>query len=357
MAKPVILTITPFDAAIGTAVKFTYSGDQVYGHDIEIINNESGETVYAETVTSMKLLHTIPADCGLVNGLYYACRVRMFNGSGSYSSWSDYLPFYCYSTPVFGFENFANGQTVENSEFTVTIAYQQAEGEALNTFYVLLYDSNKNMIADSGTKLANDEEACSFNGLENGRQYYIRAFGETVDHMTVDTGFYMFNVAYIVPAMWNYVDLINNTHDGNVRVSCNIKIVTGQADGEVRYIDDLRADLTDGTKVWFEEGYFIADQYSILMQGKHFGNNEIVLYADNGSGQMTIRYYETVFDSYREDGGKCAYFQLESRQGPLTYVILSNRIARPEDKMVRVIVHKRENSYSIECETVESEVS
>ena len=125
LVKPIVDEIVAFDATVGTTITFTANGgDQVVGNEIYVVTNQSSsseQVVYNDTVTSFNLSHIIPPNASatavLTNGNYYKLRIRTFDAIGNWSEWSDYVPFYCYSTPILTFANISSGQTIRASVY------------------------------------------------------------------------------------------------------------------------------------------------------------------------------------------------------------------------------------------------
>lgn len=347
MAKPNILSIAPFDASVGTVINFTFTGSQVYGHQIEIIDNASGTVVYAGSEETMRLSHTVPATSGLVNGVYYACRIRVHDISGVYDSWSDYVAFYCFANPVFRFSNLNAGQLITSSEFEAHLFYSQDQGESINSYVFELYGSNMDLLSRSQTMYAGEAMEYTLRMLESSRSYYLRAVGVTVNNIQLDTGYISFSVAYTTPSMWNYVDLFNNEHDGNIRVSCNVRVVDGIAeDGDVVYIDNKMADLTSGNRVTFSGGYLISNDFNVQIIGKNFSSGEYIFTMNNGQYSVNVKYIEGIFDSFP---GECAYFTLTVDTGIVSYQIMSNLFNRPGDSMMTLEIKHIGYLYSLNC--------
>jgi len=201
MAQPVLYTIPSFDAILGANIPFAYDGDQVFGNELVIIDNETEAQVYDVTMKYwMRLYHTVGVDSGLVNGKYYACKVRVFNKENEPSEWSTWRSFYCFKTPILSFTNLEEGQILQASEFTFQLSYQQEQNEPLNVYNVMLYNANRVLLSKSENLYGSEELKYTIRQLEDGTQYYIRATGNTLNGISVDTGYINFSVKYVVPS-------------------------------------------------------------------------------------------------------------------------------------------------------------
>lgn len=342
MAQPVLYTIPSFDAALGTNIPFAYDGDQVFGNELVIIDNETEAQVYDIKMSDwMRMYHTIGVDSGLVNGKYYACKIRVFNRDGVASDWSTWRSFYCFKTPVLSFTNIQTGQILDQSEYTFRLSYQQEQGEPLNTYSVMLYNANRVLLSKSSTLYGANELAYTIRQLEDSTQYYIRATGDTLNGMSVDTGYINFSVKYVVPAYWAYVDLSNNKDDGSIRISCNIRSITGtfEGDGEAEFFDNKMINLTDpGKKVIFNDGFVQVGDFTVKILGSNFKNGETIFEMTDDEGvTIELIYREGWFSADSQFAqGKAAdnemlgcwlpYFIVRASSSGMTYEILSDAL-------------------------------
>ena len=342
MAQPVLYTIPSFDAAVGANINFAYEGEQVFANELVVYDNETGNQVYSQKTEWMRTYHAIVGGA-LQNGKYYYCVLRVFNKAGEASSWSSQKSFRCFTTPQFGFSNVTTDQIVQNSELTVKLSYKQAEDEPLNTYTVGLYNANHVLINKSETQYGVGTMEYTIKNLEDGTKYYLRAIGETLNGMAADTGYLPFSVKFITPTYWTYVDLSDN-HDGTVRVSCNIRTVTGrfEGEGEPKYIDnDHRIDLRNpGQRVLFDDGFTLQGNFTIKLLGNDFTMGEkIIELIDEAGNVLSLTYREGWFqkgsvmagDAEADDnmlGVKARYIELrcESASGSLCYCIFSNNM-------------------------------
>ena len=133
LVKPIVNDIMAFDATQAYTVNFTVNGgDRVVKNEIYIVENDSiSETppIYNDTVTTFDLSHVIPADT-LTNGIYYKVKIRTYDELNNESAWSDYYPFYCYTTPSLSFVSLP--PIVSTSTYTFNLRYTQLEGEKLD---------------------------------------------------------------------------------------------------------------------------------------------------------------------------------------------------------------------------------
>ena len=219
LVKPTINDISAFDAKSAYTVTFTASGgDQVVKNEIYItLNSDANESsVYNNTVTTYDLSHVIPANT-LVNGRYYKVKIRTYDRLNNASAWSDYYPFYCYTTPSLYFTN-GIPSTITTTSYNFSLTYAQTEGEKLDYAIIRLYNNNNVEIKNSGNLYSTSSPPIIFNyiinNLENYKQYKVRATAMTVNGTMVDTGLISFVVNYntipIVTELTATLDNCNN---------------------------------------------------------------------------------------------------------------------------------------------------
>lgn len=357
MAQPVLYIIPSFDAAVGANINFAYEGEQVFANELVIYDNETGSQVYSQKTEWMRTYHTINGG-ELQNGKYYYCKLRVFNKAGVASDWSGQKSFRCFTTPQFGFSNLVTDQIIQNSEMTVRLVYHQTEDEPLNTYTVGLYNANHVQVSKSETQYGVGTLEYTVRNLEDGTKYFLRAIGETLNGMTADTGYVPFSVKFITPTYWTYVDLSDN-HDGTVRVSCNIRTVTGryEGDGEVEYVHDRHmVDLRrPGQRVVFDDGFTVQGDFTIKLLGYGFNRGEKILeLIDKSNNTLSLSYQEGWFmkgsrmagDAKADDsmlGVKVSYIDLRCESGnrSLTYTIQSSAMPKLQDGQEYLIQLRR----------------
>lgn len=205
LVKPMINSIVAFDATVGTTITFVANGgDQVAGNTIKILLNDEQDTVvYENTVTTYALTHAIPANV-LTNGEYYRVAVQTIDSIGNTSVWSNYEPFYCYSTPVLRFDGLRNNQTVTVENFNAILEYNQLEGEKIDYALIELFDANDILVDSSGYMYNSNSPTVTqpllfsymLIGLYNHVQYKIRGSVVTVNGTVVTTGNIIFHTNY-----------------------------------------------------------------------------------------------------------------------------------------------------------------
>ena len=254
LVKPIVNDITAFDSTQSYTITFTASGgDQVTKNQIQIVTNDSDETLVYDNTTIQgyySLSHIIPANT-LTNGQYYKVRIKTYDVLNNDSVWSDYLPFYCYSTPTV-LLNITEGQQITTSSFNFILTYNQAQNEKIDHAIIQLYNSNNSLISTSGNMYNSNNPPLNFsynvNGLENDSRYKVKAIVTTIEG-TVVTREVNFRVHYDTIISTDDLTAEVFSCDGYIELKSNvvIKIDVSSSPDPLTYIDDKMADLISTT--------------------------------------------------------------------------------------------------------------
>lgn len=200
LVTPIINSIPALDATQANTITFVANGGEpIVKNEMKILTNDGNETVvYTHTETTTVLGQIIPANT-LTNGNYYKVVVRTYDAYDNTSEWSNYQPFYCYSTPTLTL-NLSDEQIVHDSSFDLTLTYNQAESERLDYVTIYFYDINDVLISNSGRLFNSNIPPVVFSyflgNLENNKGYKVRADGITVDGTLLATDLITFYVSY-----------------------------------------------------------------------------------------------------------------------------------------------------------------
>lgn len=292
--KPTIYKVAPFDAKLGTTINIKWVGRQQKANKIVIEDNDTSSEVYSATYDSYKGAHLIPASGnGLTNGKTYKFKIAVIDMDGLESEWSDYSTFKCFTTPAFGFKDVTSGKVITNAGLDLNISYTQAEGELLNKWTAYLYDSTKIQMDTAGEKYYATTTACNFSGLSDETTYYIRALGETVNGMAVDSGFIQITVNLAYYSNFLNFEVKNNANGGNIHVISKAVSITGQPDKDPEYVTDDEgntfADLRDNV-VSFNEGFELVKDFTMYMKLKRatIGTPVVTMTAPGSNDNLTI---------------------------------------------------------------------
>ncbi len=285
LTQPIINPIAAFDATKQQAITFVViGGAQVVGNRLVIRNNQTGEIVYNQKQSSMKLEHILPANSLKNNNFYNAVIYTIDNGNDE-SVASVPIPFYCYTQPALTIDNIPSSRIIENGTYSFQGNYVQNEGELLNSYRFTLYDSNKSILAQSPLIYYNTDSSLTylFSGMSNNTSYYIELTGETINGTLLTSGVKSFTVRYIQPASFAICDLVNDCENGYIQISSNIVAIDGKSNPTPPiYIDDKEVDLREPDSwVEWDSGFSIKDDFTLRAWGRDFNPYEPIITLSN----------------------------------------------------------------------------
>lgn len=318
--KPTLYLVQSFDATLGSTVKFTWLGNQPVSNTIIIKDNISNVIIYEKVLPSMKLEHNIPADSGLINGNLYNISVKVTDSNGVDSEWSDTLLFYCFTTPIFKI-NIEPDQIIQAQTYGVNITYEQIEGEMLQSYRVMVYNSDNAIIYDSNTRYILD--TVKITNLQDNSHYSIIAIGETINGIPLSTGRIDFSADFIKSEAYFICEVQNMYETGGIYIKSNIVSVEGTSDSEVTYIDNNIADLTNNT-VHFNKGFSISGNFSLLLKGSQFNVGEKILHISGNDETITVEYKNNSIDN-------SCYFELHAIYKNNDYMITKTNPYKSEE--------------------------
>lgn len=341
----IIHPIEPFDSSAGTTINFTWQGNQIFKVRCMIKDNATENVVYDQTISTMKQSYLLPPDSALQNGGYYIAYLSVIDADGTESSFPGIgTPFYCYQTPQFQL-SLKPGDTIKTSAYQVELAYIQAQNELLDYYNITLYTYQKTELSSSGNLYNTDSLTYLISGLENAKQYYIRATGKTVHNMTLDTGYILFTVSYTEAQIFNPLELNNRAELGAIEIKSNITSTIGIPEKEVTYIGHEYADLRNNS-VTYDAGFEVKGDFTkAFLFYKPDRNARIIRFTDGRQSYVNIYYREgTLSDS----NGKKAFFELEAETSGIKYILFSNYVSFPDtNQQFLLCINRIGNAYEI----------
>lgn len=139
------------------------------------------------------------ADSGNAYRFYIKLRYKEpTNDSTKETDYSLPVSVYFFTTPVITIDGISDGSIIKRSSYLFGLRYSsQSPSLSLKSHSIGLYDSNKNLIMDSGDLYKG--ESFTVNGLVNKTTYYVKADGIAwcgAYEMLMTTGFIRINVNY-----------------------------------------------------------------------------------------------------------------------------------------------------------------
>lgn len=309
LTTPILNAITPFDATQAyTFIFSTSGGNQITQNNLVIQKVSDNTVVYNATITTFLLQHTVPANT-LQNGVQYKAQIRVGDANNSWSNWSPWIVFYCFSPPVVQITNIING-TINNQTYTFTGSYTQAEGEKLQSYKFLLYDEHQGLLQISN-ELFDGALQYQFTGLQNNKTYYIKLEVITVNQMQADSGLVMFVPQYTQPKFLSALTLTNLEGTASIQVTANIIQIIGEVDsGTITYINNDWIDLTNGS-ISFQQGFNVDSDFTLKMWFKNVPTDgSVFLKILGGDGYINLEFYNNAFHAFKYlyNGGVVPHF-------------------------------------------------
>lgn len=324
MSTIYVKTISAFDAANEHVITFDYSGNQCIKNRIIVYNSATNASVYDNTVTSYTLSHTIPSST-LTNGTSYYCTITAYYTSNNteYSVVSSASNVWkCLTTAMWSINGISSGTVIGNSYYDFKMNYSQTQDEVVNEYYVVLYNQSGSTYWSSGT-LYDISATTTATGLPNNTVLYARAYGTTVNGLSLDTGKIEVTVDYQVPNLYSVAYLENDKWHGWVKATVNILDVEGIGSGTYSFVSDKYVDLSSAnSSVTFNKNFTLSGNFIVEALGYNVSANKsvITLGGDNLTAVATFR--SGTFSS-----GTLFFAELKELNSG--YVLYSNMIAIP----------------------------
>ena len=347
-----IYPIDPFDASIGTTIKFNWNGDKINKNRCIIKDMETNESVYDNTIFNemYKMEHTIDLSlANLVNGKKYYAYLTIVDVNGVESDLQTMgQPFLCLKTPEFRFENIVPGYTLQYSTGEFVLYYAQENNEPLDSWQISIYH-NDAIVSSSSVMYDTSNLSYTISGFEDGEIYKIRATGNTVNGWLLDTGYITIHVSYKTATVFSMIELTNLPRQGAIQLHSNIISADGVTEKDTEYIGGEYLDLRDNT-LTYNEGFLFDGNFSTVIYVYEITPNVPFLYFSSTNNELFegILTYRTI---YTNATTKLGYVELRIREGVtgIDYVCYSNKISYdPETNLLGVNFARKDGYYNVE---------
>lgn len=331
-----------FDARYEHEFKYLWASNnnQSTANTLIIRDNETNNIVYNSKQETLLLKHILPADT-LQNGKTYNVNIQVFDRENNASEFSDILIFKCYTTPTISL-NIIQEQVIRSSSYLFTINYNQNEGEELQYYSIDLYDANKQFLYNSGAKY-NIEAGVILTDFMDNTSYYVKAHGQTINHMEIETDFILFHVEYIKPESYSYMTVENRDLYGDIQFTSFLVSIEGKGiNGETTFIEDEYVDTVNGVAVKFDENFTINNGI-ISLVGKGFILDQSFLIMGNKKNTMTFTWRSGIYK--QENDIEKWYIELKCVDGKVITYHISNFINPPDNNQLLDIQIKIVNGY------------
>ena len=327
LTTPTLMQQNAFDATQAHVFTFNvYSGSQITGSKLTIKNNATLETVYDGTVTSYAFEHTVPANT-LTNGVYYQASIQTMDAQSNFSPASNIIQFYCYSAPTLVFNNIPTANIIPSASFAFEVKYNQAEGEALDSYVFNLYTTAGTLISTSGrlyntTTTVPTVFAYTFSGFNNGEDYDVEVNAVTVEGTQITTGKKTVFVQYSQPGMFSSLYLTNNCKNGYITIQANVIGINGESEPSPPNYRTMGGEtmvfLEGDQYVQWTQGYEIPENYTLRIWGSFADNAVEITKNQLSTAYFPIAYLTNAQGNYVEVGVK--YNFTYSTSGKITSI-------------------------------------
>lgn len=245
------------DADLDNLVSWSISGAIQTEKSIVIKLNSDNSTVYTYPQTaSFSQNLNIPAST-LTNGEVYKLLVTVWD-SESNSATSDAVVFQCSSTPVATVDT----PTVSAPSYNFTGNYSQDETVDMQSWIMYIYDSEQNLIDDSGIQTVTTISYL-FDGFQSDEDYYIELQVQSALGLIGTSGLIAFSVSYSQPHMKSTLS-VENVPNAGVKITWDALQIIGDGT-DYSFISGEKVDITNSTdsEIHFDSGYEIEDDFSM----------------------------------------------------------------------------------------------
>ena len=277
LSTPYLFHIDAFDPSFSYDVEFSYTGNQAVKNRAVIADNESSAIVYDNTISTNKLIHTIPAN-KLTAGKQYLIQIQVFDIDGNSSNLSDTMLFYCFTNPTFVLDEISDPYRAAN--ITLSPTYSQSQGETLKYHQYMLYDHSNNLLSSSDVYYG-DMTPHIFYGLENNQNYYVRCMAETTHGMSLDTGEKAVNVIYnTIPANILF-QVENHPCSGYISLITNMLVIGYELENDnFIFNDDGSVTLWDNS-ITYKGGFTVEGDFVLYIEAKELPFGTFLKTADD----------------------------------------------------------------------------
>lgn len=332
--KPIISSMTPWDATHDYKVYFSYSGDLPVSNRLIIYNASNLETVYDQSETASHFYHTVPA-CTLTNGTKYCAQLTITDINGITSVISDKVYFWCLSTPQFYYA-LPSSENITTPSVTLRVVYIQAEGEQLYSYQHYLYDNSKTQLTRTDIYYTDENMEYTFNGLTNKAGYYLRTIGTTKNGISVDTGYKRVYINYEQEDEFEFLTLTSDLN-GTVTGHTNMICIDADEDSNDYVFLNSYVQLVDN-EIHYSSDFNIEDDFTLSIKITKLLHDGTLLLLSNGT--HNIRLSSNLYE------GSIVY-RLTANNGLTDYNIFAGPLVLSDDDVIVIHIRRIKNLYKL----------
>lgn len=228
MAKPIISKFSVLDGRVAALIPFVCYDTGATTVNYLIYDNADGNIIYSRTAkvegqakASAKTFR-IPAGT-ITNRLEaYYIKISVVNADEETSELSDAVLFYAHDKPTLSFTDLSASSvttiTFPSYTFDLNYSYNDKQGELLNNCQFFLYNSDKEVIAQSKRLYGTKARSYQVDGLDSGDVYFMRAVGQTLNGYALDTGYNEININFDIIQSNLSITATNDKQNGGIHV-------------------------------------------------------------------------------------------------------------------------------------------
>lgn len=287
LQKPYGISIngTAINATVDNTISWLISGDVQTAYQVDFYKNEDNSLVFSTgKITSYNLSYKLTA-ATLSNGNEYKVTVTAYNSLNE-SQLSDAVIFQTSGRPVITVDTIG---TVTNFSNQFSATYAQSESVPLQSWNVNLYNSDKELIDHSDIMTELPMEYL-FSNLETETTYYIEFQATSEIGLIGTSGLVEFDVLYLRPKQ-NVTIETKNIENAGIEISWFVSQILGKSTGTISFVDNEEVSvLTNGSKVYFDNGFSIERDFSLKVWLHSIKNNVTLLKLQGDNGQLEVKY-------------------------------------------------------------------
>ena len=306
LQTPAIYAIAHFDPGYEQVIEFYYTDNQPYKNRLVITDNGTGKVVYDKITESMRLSSIIPQNT-LSPGKQYLAQIQVFDFNNNHSNLSDPILFYCLASPRFRFSNVSNGDIHRSATISLSLDYYQPENESLKDYQFFLYSNDKVLLSSSATIYSPTPEPYSFSGLKNNTTYYIRATGETIHGVQLDTNYIEIMVSYSELPTNAVFSAENNFHGGYIQLATNVIIIGYELGNDNYMLKDGVLTLEDNYLL-YHSGFKVNRDFSLFVEAKQLPIGKFLTTNDNSFSLHIVNICDEYYCKLAVKDSDAVYF-------------------------------------------------
>ena len=224
---------------IDNVFSWSSRGSQSDKYQIKILKNDDNTLTYdSGQIISANTYHTVPAST-LSAGVNYKWQVQVWLGTSSAVSQYAFIASNSAPTIIFTDPNFASPPIVlPGQNYLFKALYDQAENISISKYRFILYDTDNNIIEDTGYIYGFSPEY-EFDGMIRDSSYQIECIAVSQSNISCTTGKQTFSIAsYTIPNTVPDIEILANDDNASIEVIwSDLKIVTPNVVGTYSYVD------------------------------------------------------------------------------------------------------------------------